>query len=126
MNLEKRRDRSLDAGIHSLKSEIQEFVRYYRAHARYLGLLVTVTIALVSIIGKVQDSSLGKAASGSSVFDNPLFWFGVAVALTTVVTYLAFDALEAQYGMFATASRAAVLEEMINARSGQELAHLGN
>jgi hypothetical protein len=97
----------------ALRAEILEFVRYYRAHARYAGVFLGVVVALVSFAAK-SDGGLALAHSR-------LFVFAIGIGITTAVTYFAFDALEAQYAMFAVGSRAATLEDEINNRAGKRL-----
>lgn len=97
----------------ALRVEILEFIRSYRAHARNFSIVLGVVVALVSFAA--------KADNGFVLAHSRLFWFFVGMGVTTIVAYFVFDALEAQYAMFAVASRAADLEEQINERAGRDL-----
>lgn len=97
----------------SLRTEIADFVRYYRDHKRNVAVILSVSVALIAV--------LGKGDAGFSLSHSRLFWFCVGITITTIIGYFVFDALEAQYSMFAVASRAAVIEELINERAGKAL-----
>jgi hypothetical protein len=97
----------------ALRTEIVEFVRHYRAHVRSASVILTFTVGIISLAGKADDAFI--------VSNSRLLWFFIAIVTTTMVSYFAFDALEAQYALFATASRAAVLEDVINEKMGTTL-----
>jgi hypothetical protein len=97
----------------ALRTEIVEFVRLYRAHIRNVTAVLTITVGLLTFAGKADVSNV--------VVHSRLFWFFVGITIATVVSYYAFDALDAHYAMFATASRAALIENMINERAGKIL-----
>jgi hypothetical protein len=89
----------------AFRAEILEFVRLFRAHVNYLSIITTSIVALVSLGGKTDNAFVSS---------NAWLWLYVSLAITTLVSYLVFNALEAHYAMFATAGCAADLERRIN------------
>lgn len=94
----------------SLRSEIMDYVKLYGQHIRHVTAVLTITVALLSFAEKVDN-----------IAHSFVFWFFVGITVTTAVSYYAFDALNAHYAMFATAARAALIEDMINERAGKVL-----
>jgi hypothetical protein len=92
----------------ALRGDIIEYVRQYRAHVRNASVILTIIVALLPLMGK---------DSGFYLWQSRVFCFFFSVSITTVISYFAFDALEAQYAMFATAARAGTIEKMINDRA---------
>jgi hypothetical protein len=95
----------------ALRSEIVENIRHWQAHARYSGIILGIVVAIITLAAKSE--------SGVALAHSRLFWFFIGMVVTTFIAYFAFDALEAQYGLFAIASRASTIEDQVNTSAGK-------
>jgi hypothetical protein len=99
----------------AVRSELGEFVRHYRAHVNYTAVALTAAVGLISYVASADNEGF------ILLTDDHVFLFITGIVVTTILAYFVFHALEAQYAMFAVASHAAILEDMINQKAGEAL-----
>jgi hypothetical protein len=96
-----------------LKQEVFLLIGSYRSHVRNLQIFLTFAAGLVGFF-------LSKD-SYPAVINSWMLWAAMSVFLSSLVGYMAFDILEAQYHMIAIAARMTSLEKLINRLSGENV-----
>jgi hypothetical protein len=94
-----------------VRQELMFYMSNYKSNVKYLNYVLVAVVAIVSI--SMKDNT------GFALFRSRLFWIMSGFSLTTIVGYVSYDLLESQYALKALASRAAVLEEIINRLIGK-------
>lgn len=95
----------------ALRSEIRENSRYYKAHIKTFAVVLTIIVAVFSLGEKF----------GIVWLQSRLIWLLLGFSIPTIVSFIAFDAMETHYAVIAIAARVGCLEEQINKKAETHL-----